>query len=179
MKFLAIIALVLTPLTASATTTIIKFDELQTGAAYTEAGYSFSGNFTRDMNFAVSPSLRFYGNSSLQITRIDGARFTLEGFSVLYRNDPAPAWFVENEQQSGFALTRDGEYAIGQYSHIPMTDVLSIRIKDPGFNSTNYYIFDSIALSTTSPIPELPISILLLSGLFGIFSHQTASKRAK
>ena len=82
MKFLAIIALGLTPLTASATTTTITFDELQTGSTYTEAGYSFSGNFTRDMNFAVSPSLRFSGNSTLQITRIDGARFTLEGFSV-------------------------------------------------------------------------------------------------
>lgn len=158
-KLPLVTVIVLASTLATAAPVTITFDDLQSGPTYTEDGFLFTGQLTRDMNFGSAPSLRLYGTGPLTISRVDGGLFSLSDITILYRYIDAPGWYIENQDGQGFAFTRTGTFVPGQYPDHTMQNVRSLRIADSTFNGQNYYIFDQLVLSAASPaasVPEAP-----------------------
>lgn len=172
-KLSAAAVLALASVGAAAASVAIGFDDLQSGPTYTEDGFLFSGQLTRDTNFGSAPSLRLYGTGPLTISRVDGGLFSLSEITILYRYIDAPGWYIENQDGQGFAFSRAGTFAPGQYPDHTMQNVRSLRIADSTTNGQNYYIFDELVLSaatSTGSIPEPPtlVSASLALGVMAV-----------
>lgn len=166
MKSLAVLVVAALSIpSALADTTLISFDELTYSNSYLEDGFRFEGVLSADRNFSNPPALRVYGNNWLTISRIDGGRFSLQSFNVLYRYNPEQPWWIGNELDLGFHLTRTGEFVEGQFPTYLMRNVQRLTIKDPMYSGTRYYVFDDFKLSYATPVPEPTPSLLLLVGL--------------
>lgn len=155
---------------ASTVTTTITFDDLGTGTSYIESGYLFQG-YMESRNYSprtTPPVALLFGTKPVTISRVDGQPFTLDAFHVVSGANNGNHWRMDNEYNSGFSITRDGQWKSTQWSSYVTTNIQSLTISDPLYSSGNTYRFDNFVFTHTSAVP-VPAAVWLFgSGLVGL-----------
>ena len=153
----------------------IEFDGLTNNSkTYQENGFIFTSDYFQGLqkNTHINDTrLRISGNyaHALTITKADASNFDFINMLIEFSSDRGEPWRINNQNQSGLTFTGEGILSLPP----SLSNVQSIEIYNVNGASSEYLIMDSFSFSyeqSLNPIPVPPSLILMLSGLFGIFT---------
>ena len=177
-NFLLGVVLAIIATLSVANTGLVTFNNLPEGGRwYVEDGYKFESiyNFQRDINFQFStPSFKWSGYQ-LNISRLDGAVFSVVSFDVLAMAGGESTWWIGNENGTGYQIG-DGKNTSASNWPGTLTNIKKAQILGSNINSRSLIIFDNFQFA--SPVPEPSQLLFFISGILFLSAVLTRNRLA-